>query len=287
MRSSSARVRQANLPPGGPSHAYMRINDASKIGTLRIWLDVETQRQGLAFPSPRYSRETGEVIGHSSRTLIDTSVLLAGRLVFASRPILAPSAVKAHYVVHDADVRIENAGAGVLDLSGIELPGQRALDGLERITGSRVTLMRQPGIDGQASLVLYEQGMLTLKTMIEVRGQLRPCGAWLRELEVGGRLRCETPFRASQSEAALLRRTRSETFGDGCILHDVGTSTTHRLAPRRPGRSAISMRRPTARWRWAPRKTWCAPPWRPMAPGWCGIGAGSSSAIWRCRSSIT
>jgi len=231
MRSSSARVRQGNLPPGGPSHAYIRVNDASKIETLRIWMDVETQRQGLTFPSPRYSRETGEVIGHGSRTLVDLCVLVSGRLVFVAKPILTRSAVKAHYVVHDADVRIENEGGGVLDLSGIELPSQRALDELERITGSRITLTRQPGIDGQASLVLYEQGMLTLETMVEVRSQLRPCGAWLGELEVGRRLRCETPFRASQSEAALLRRTRSETFGDGCILHDVGTSTTHRLAP--------------------------------------------------------
>ena len=62
-------------------------------------------------------------------------------------------------------------------------------------------------------------------TEIESRGVVKPLSEWLAGMEVGEKLRCEAPFRASISEAAFIRKD-----GDtSAILYDSGTSTTYPL----------------------------------------------------------
>ena len=237
-RSSSFRVRRTNQPPRRAGHAWLRVSDATKIEMLRIYLTVATVTAGLAFLSPRYSRETGEVIGHAWRTLFDLSVLVPGRLVFGAEPILDDSARSAGYVLDEPGIVIENAGGGVLDVGAQVWPSNAALADYNRRTGTHTTLTRQRG---GTSIGIHVRGVLGPDTPIESRGVTRPLAEWLEVLRPDEKLRCEAPFRASASEAAFLVK-----HGDGSArVFDIGVGTTwlwpgpHRIETGEPGERAV------------------------------------------------
>ena len=218
LRSSSARVSDKGAF-GGPSHAYIRLSDPSKLEVLRTYVSVQMVLQGLSFPSARHSRtEVGKVIGHAQRTLFDTAVWVTGRLIFCAKPDVskAPS-----YEIADADIRIVNEGAGPLDINWLEPPNANDLVEFRRATGVRVRVSK-----GEGGLTTTDYGQLTLETEIEVKGVVKPLQEWLTTMTVGEKLRCESPFRASASEAAVIILMNN---GKPCV-YDVGTSTTHHLA---------------------------------------------------------
>lgn len=216
MRSSSARIHEDGGQPGKASHAFIQVSDSEKVELLREHLKVEMQLSGLCFDSPRKDRATGDIIGHEARAVIDLAVWVTGRLVFTAK-----SVVKAlGYSVADADVRIVNAEAGPLDLSGVKLPDEARLSELCELTG------RSIGYSKDGGLTITDKGSLTLATPIEIKGVVRPLGDVIREMRPGEKVRCETPFRASNSEAAFIRLTESrEPF-----LYDAGTCTTYFLS---------------------------------------------------------
>ena len=224
-RGSSARVVKGADKALEPTHALIRVSDASKIEVLREWLKVETVTKDLSFKSPRFSRIIpGQIIGHERRTLIDLAVLVCGRLVFNAKPDLAKGLTG--YRVIDAGIRIVNPGGGPLDIGFAKLPDAQALEIYRQKTGMRVTFSQS------GSLSSVVAGALTLATEIEVRGKVKPLAEWLATMTKGVKLRCETPFRASCSEAAFIKLCE----GGDVILHDVGTATTYvlRKAPEFP-----------------------------------------------------
>lgn len=216
MRSSSARVHVDGKHPGKASHAFIRVSEPEKIELLREHLKVEMQLSGRCFDSPRKDRATGDIIGHEARAVIDLAVWVTGRLVFTAKSVVqAPS-----YCVADADVRIANADAGPLDLSGVKLPDKARLSELSELTG------RSIGYSKNGGLKITDKGSLTLATPIEIKNNVRHLGEVIRDMEPGEKVRCETPFRASNSEAAFIRLTDShEPF-----LYDAGTCTTYFLS---------------------------------------------------------
>jgi hypothetical protein len=217
-RGTSARVVKGADRPREPTHALIRVSDASKIEVLREWLKVETVTKDLSFKSPRFSRITpGQTIGHERRTPIDLAVLVCGRLVFNAKPNLAKALTG--YRVIDAGIRIVNLGGGPLDIGFAKLPDAQALESYHQKTGMRVRFSQR------GSLSSVVAGALTLATEIEVRGKVKPLAEWLATMTKGVKLRCETPFRASCSEAAFIKLCED---GD-VILHDVGTATTYVL----------------------------------------------------------
>lgn len=216
-RSSSARVVKNGEEPGGASHGWIQISDAAKVEILREHFKVHMQLIGASFPSPRFSRDKGNVIGSEPRTVIDIAVWAPGRLVFCSRPeVLAEG-----YYVTDAGVKIVNPQGGPLDVSSLEIPSKAVLKRLSDKTGQDLSY----AFEGN-SLTVKDRSSLTWNTPIEIKGAVRTLRAIVENPPNAGKIRCETPFRASQSEAAFIR-----ILDDGTpMLYDVGTSTSYFLA---------------------------------------------------------
>ena len=71
-----------------------------------------------------------------------------------------------------------------------------------------------------------DSGTLKLNTSIEIKGSVQTLAQIVAGMSPDDKVRCETPFRASASEAAFIRMGPD---GDP-FLHDVGTSTTYYLS---------------------------------------------------------
>jgi hypothetical protein len=222
LRSSSARVITGSGAPPDRTHAFVRVSHASKIEVLREYLKVVTVIEGLSFETPRRSRkEPGKVIGREHRTLIDLAVLVPGRLVFNAKPDV--SQAQGYHVI-DAGIRLVNRGGGPLDISAVKLPDKPELARYRNKTGTTVTFSKG------ARLQSVVRGPLTMETEIEVCGVVKALAEWTADMKPGDKLRCETPFRASNSEAAFIAMGEDGSV----ILHDVGTSTTYPLTPTFP-----------------------------------------------------
>lgn len=215
-RSSSARVVKDGEQTDGATHAWIQISEPAKMEILREHVKVNMQLQKLSFPSPRFSKETGQVIGHEQRTVIDLAVWLPGRLVFCSKPTVSA----AGYAVVGADVKIINSAGGILDVSSIELPSGSDLQQLQQETGRLLSYSQNNG------LKVSDTGTLKLDTEIEIKGVSKSLREIVADMEPGDKVRCETPFRASQSEAAFIRLLENGLP----MLHDVGTSTNYYLS---------------------------------------------------------
>ncbi len=125
------------------------------------------------------------------------------------------------YQVADADIRIVNEGAGPLDVSWLEPPKAKQLVEYRRATGVRMRVNK-----GENGLSSTDYGQLTLATEITVKGVVKPLQDWLVDMKPGDKLRCEAPFRSSESEAGVIFLMPN---GKPCV-YDVGTATTHHLA---------------------------------------------------------
>ena len=213
-RSSSARVVKEGEEPGGASHAWIQISDARKLEVLREHVRVQMQLRGLSFRSPCYSKETGEVIRHEARTVIDLAVWVPGRLVFCSRPDVRAEG----YFVADADVKIVKLDGGTLNVSNIAIPSASNLSSLREKTGQDLSYSKQG-----SSLTSSDRSSLNWETPIEIKGVIQPLREVVADMEPGDKVRCETPFRASCSEAAFIRIAETGMP----MLHDVGTSTNY------------------------------------------------------------
>lgn len=216
-RASTARVVKQGKLPGGATHAWIQISDASKVELLREHLKVQMQLRGLSFKSPRFSNETGEVTGYGARTVIDLAVWVPGRLVFCSKPDLRADG----YYLADADVKIVNPDGGKLDVSKITLPSEDDLGELTKATEQKLSYS---GLG--TGLSITDTSSLTWQTPIEIKGLTRSLRDVVAGMQAGEKVRCEAPFRASSSEAAFIRLMENGMP----MLHDVGTSTNYFVA---------------------------------------------------------
>jgi hypothetical protein len=221
-RGSSVRVLAGSGAPGERTHALIRVSHPKKIEVMREYLKIATVNEGLSFRSPRYSRkEPGKIVGYGQRTLTDLAVFVPGRLVFNAKPDVSKAP---GYRVIDAGIRVVNPGGGALDISRVDLPDPSALASYKERTGTSVTFSK-----GE-SLQSVVRGELTPDTEIEVRGDVKTLSEWTANMKPGEKLRCETPFRASNSEAAFIKIRED----GGTFLYDVGTSTIYPLTPTFP-----------------------------------------------------
>ena len=215
LRGSSARVVRDGEDAGNATHAWIRVSDPEKIAVLRSYIRVQMVLQGASFTFKKMSQiEAGKVVGNEARSVFDLAVFDTGRLVFCAKPEVNAEG----YRVEDADIRLFNKGAGALDLSWVELPNAREMEDLRNITGVKMSVKRDNN-----SIVTYSEGELTGDTEVEVKGIVQPLSAWAATLSVGQKLRCEAPFRSSQSEAAFIK------IGDDGqpFMYDIGNSTTY------------------------------------------------------------
>jgi hypothetical protein len=219
-RGSSARVFDAahGAVPAGRTHALVQVDDPSKIETLRVATRVGMINADLFFKTPHRARaDRKTIVGYGRRTVFDLAPWGDGRLIFNARPIVddAPG-----YDVAPAHPHIVNPGGGALSISNVTLPKTSARESYEKKTGERIRFSQRNG-----ALYVEVAGRLTLDTPIERRGEIKPLRDWVSTLKLGEKLRCEAPFRESQSEAAFVGLHKN---GDA-FVYDVGEATKYTL----------------------------------------------------------
>jgi putative DNA primase/helicase len=215
--STSARVIQDGKPVGGGNgHVWIKVANPDDIERARPALIVCAAQAGLTWLKPRISRQDKEVVvGQSLTTVIDPSVWTPGRLVFCGQPTVdggltvAPNTATVHQGKCDA-----------LDTSAIALPDAKTIREITRKAGVEMSVTT-----GSNGLRIVAND-LNLATEIETKdyGTLT-----VREIVargITGKLRCQTPFRDSDSWAAFFN-----TNVDGIpFVFDSGTGITHWLS---------------------------------------------------------
>jgi hypothetical protein len=238
-RSSSARIVKPGGVPGRASHAWVQLSDPKLLDAWRSHMRVEAPLRGVSFPVFRRSKVTGEPIGSRPvhLTLIDLAVLHAGRIVFCSAPTIGRTTM-AGYSVVDAGVEIVNPGAGPLDISWARKPADARLAAYHDVTGECLDITR----DG-TSLVAHSYGMITLDTPIEAQDApvvtVGEAAEWLKGQPKDTHVRCQTPFRESDSWAAFVNLDHAGKP----FLYDSGTETNYWLANEIPPGLAARLRK--------------------------------------------
>jgi hypothetical protein len=241
LGSSARVVKEVDQATPAATHALIEVSNPELIDALRAHVRVTTVLMGLSFKSPRYSRvEPGKIIGHSDLTLFDLMVWVGGRLVFNPKPDVSAAP---GYRVLDANVQIVNPNGGILDTSWIKPPDVKTRKAFREKTGVKIKIDKTRSNSvfedrGQSqfltrsnSFAFEDRGQLQFLTEIEIAGVTKPLADWLvhmfdRDIE---KMRCEAPFRASESEAAFIRITlHGEIF-----IFDAGLETIY-YAPRFP-----------------------------------------------------
>lgn len=220
LRGSSARVVKDGAKPTAPSHGWIAVEDPEDLARAAVALGMHATAGGTFFPSPRRSRETGEIIGYQPRTAIDLAPWHRGRLNFDSCPTIKAKG----YTLADAGITIVNAGGGSFRARGVAMVSAGVTSAYRDKTGLAVRITG----DGSAAMATI-YGQLTMDTPIEVRGEEKPLRDWATHMEQNNieKLRCEAPFRASDSEAAFIGFERNgEPF-----VYDIGVSTKFSLPP--------------------------------------------------------
>ena len=193
LLSSSARVK----PDSVTSHAYVQMADVNDLERFRA---VVLARSIMATCDGTV-RRIDTAYRHPSggwRALLDLAVWHNGRLVFCAQPNVdrAPG-----LAVTDAKIRLVNPEGGALDTSQT-----KSLDTTAEATiranvsgGFRI-------IESRGSYTIDDGTTLRGDMQIEARGVSKSLQEWIRSIPINGKLRCEAPFRQSQSEAAALFR---------------------------------------------------------------------------------
>jgi hypothetical protein len=213
LRGSSARVVKAGQPPGASSHAWVLCDDAADVARAAVRLRILAVASGVSFQSPRYAKD-GTVASHVALTAIDLAPWHPGRLNFDSKPtVSAPG-----YTVADAGTCVINPGGGLFSTGKIRTLNDADVRAFETNTGTKIKLT-----DGGETV--EETGTLTWETQITRRGVTQTLRDWIDSektkglLKPSGKLfRCETPFRASESENAYVG-----IEANGYFLFDNGT----------------------------------------------------------------
>lgn len=214
--SSSSRVCREGKPVGhGSGHIWVYVNDPDDIERFRSGLTILAAQAEMTWLKPRYSRtEEGKVVGNSLTTIVDASVLTPGRLVFDGQPT-----VSAEFTVSPLNAVVHQQEHVALDTAVAILPDAKAIKEITRKAGAAMSV--RMGSNG----LKCTKNDLTLDSEIETK----PFGIiTVRELIKQGttdKIRCQTPFRASESWAAFY-----SVNPDGIpFVYDNGTSTTHWL----------------------------------------------------------
>lgn len=213
--SASARVLRDGKPIGGGNgHVWVDVLDPDDIERARSTILLRAMQAELSWAKPRYSRRSpGEVVGQSQTTIIDPSVWVPGRLVFAGKPTVGEGLT---IEPMSAEVRIGTVDE--LDTSAMEMPDSKAIRELAARGG---VAYQVDEVEGRLRITADD---LTLDTEIEAEDGTKTV---LERFEAGlpAKLRCQTPFRASESWAAFLSASK-----DGMpFVYDVGTGITHWL----------------------------------------------------------
>ena len=215
--SSSSRVlRDGVAVGGGNGHTWFKVFDPADIERFRTAIMVCAAQVGKTWLKPRNSRrEPGKVVGQSLTTIIDPSVFTPGRLIFIGKPVVSEG-----LTVEALSVSVQVGDHDLLDTTMTALPDAKKVREITETAGVAMD------IRSTKSGLSITTNDLTWDTELETQSfgfiTVRTCKA----LGIKTKIRCQTPFRESNSEAAFVALdSRGNPF-----VYDSGTNTTHRLA---------------------------------------------------------
>ena len=215
--STSARILHDGVPVGsGNGHLWFKVNDPQDLERFRTAIPINAAKAGMTWLKPRHSRnEPGKEVGHSLTTLVDTSVLTPGRLVFIGKPVASEG-----LIVEPLRCSIHKGEIEALDTTKVILPEAKAIREITRKAG---VVMEVTG-DGNGLRITAND--LTLDTEIETKDHGVLTVREYLEKGTGEKIRCQTPFRASSSFAAFIDLGKEGKP----FVYDSGTGITHWLA---------------------------------------------------------
>lgn len=213
--STSSRVLlNGQAVGGGNGHTWVKFNSPEDVERFRTALMVAAAQAGMTWLKPRYSKnEPGKIVGNSLTTIIDPSVFTPGRLIFIGQPVVSMG-----LTVEPLSTRVQPGQNDTFDSTAIKLPEASVIREVTRKAGVEMKVS-----EGTKGLRITADD-LTLDTEIETEDGV----STVRELVERGiesKIRCQTPFRDSNSFAAFL----NTGAGGKPFVFDVGTSTTHWL----------------------------------------------------------
>lgn len=211
--STSQRVLRDGVSlSSGNGHVWVMLEDPDDGERTQQAIRVRAIEQGLHWLKPRFSRTTGEVVSQGQvTTVIDPSVWTPGRLVFVGQPV-----VSGGLEVAPLGVEVVESIEPTLWTLHAQMPEPNKVRELTRSAGCEVHVV------GTGDAVKFEAYDLRLDTILET-----PAGDMLVSAAMESRraLRCQTPFRESESMAAKFNFSHEGRP----FVHDVGTGITHWL----------------------------------------------------------
>ena len=212
--SSSARVLKMDgtAVGGGNGHVWIKVANAEDVERTRTAIMARAVELGLSWAKPKHSKTTGEVVAHSQATIIDASVWTPGRLVFVGMPVCV-----GNLTIIPQKFEIIAGEQDVLDTSSATFSSLNVY----RVTAKKGTPVRITR-SGKGFNVIEEN--LSLESAIELEDGSLTTVAELKE-KYTGKVRCQAPFRASDSLAAFF----AIDDNGRPFVFDSGTNTLHVL----------------------------------------------------------
>jgi hypothetical protein len=173
--------------------------------------------QGISFKFEKMSSLfKDKVTGIEHRTVIDLATLDTGRLIFNAEPDVDIAGA----TIRGADPIIVNQGNGVLDISHLTTPTKHQLNKYKDVANISLSM----SMSDSGSLNIISEGQLTMETEITSKGITKTLKEWVSE-ESFTKMRCESPFRESHSEAGFINL---DTNGKPYV-YDVGNGVKYLL----------------------------------------------------------
>lgn len=214
--STSSRVIQDGKAVGaGNSHVWILVKNPADIERARTAMMMRAIQVGMSWKKPRLSKnEEGKVVGHGLVTIVDTSVWTPGRLIFNGQPTTGDG-----LTVLPLNPAIYEGAHDSLDTAAIAMPDAKTVRDSARKAGVEMDVR----ISSSGLRVVAND--LTLDTEIEIKEHDILTVREMVEKKIEGKVRCQTPFRASESWAAIY-----DTNAEGVpFVFDSGTGITHWL----------------------------------------------------------
>lgn len=212
---SSRVLHNGKAVGGGNGHLWLKFREPTDIERFRAAIMVEAAKHEMTWLKPRHSRSNpSKIVGHSLTTIIDPSVFTPGRLVFYGKPVTSEG-----LVVEELSANIQLGSSDTFDNTSLVLADAESIRKISRKAGIELS------ISAIGSSLRVTMSDLTLETEIETEDSGVLTVRQILEKGASGKIRCQTPFRNSNSFAAFLG-----IGSDGKpFVHDVGTNITHWL----------------------------------------------------------
>jgi hypothetical protein len=221
--SSSSRVLDAHGIVIGQSngHTWIKVADADDVERTRAAITARAIVSNMAWLKPRFSRITGKQLNGRGIycTVIDAAVWSRGRLIFDGCPM-----VTGELSVEPLRLQVHKGEVDTLDTQASAIDAVKTFKA-SKAKGSPVRVR----VDGEGGCSITMDN-LDMTTVIETSdGEITTIAQLCATADNEAKVRCQAPFRSSESMAAFFALDRS---GQPFVF-DVGTGVKHILPMRK------------------------------------------------------